>query len=672
MDDQNLKRMELLTKAQSGDAEAASTLYTLCYGDLYFYASQVIGNSAQAEAVTTETLVKMCSQKSAPNNAAQFTPWMMYFCHLVCRKYIPASTTPADLGGMLENESVFAVTDGSGILSEQIRSQMTVAIKTMPVEERAVMTLVYYESLPIEQVAMICGWKPQVAEAYRSSAIRTLKAIVQQNSKAVTTMPQNISMKPTIICVMAAIQKENKFAGVLTSYQDFCTSLHIAPSAAVLDQFTEKKPAAVAAPVVFNEAVYKKESFADRVKYWPKAVKVCIIVFLLAGVATGAVFGLKAFKPELFEPNGGVETSEPQSVIEDPLQNAASVTKKTKATYATDENGNEIHPTIKVAKKTTKYAVGAKRSTQTSKRNANGGRVITAVQKTTTKGVTRPKDTTATRNQAKETNPTNRVIVQTRAPQETQRKKVTTATNQTAYRPAAATTAAGSVKSQGKEKGFSYSILSNGTAHITGYDGSGAVSIPSTLGGKSVSAIGENAFKGKTNITSVSIPSSVSVISANAFKGCSGLTSVSMGNGVLIIETYAFANCTALKTVTWSSHLTNIRSGAFSGCSSLQSGTLPNSITSIENSAFKNCRSLVNVKTPSRLRNIENNTFYGCNSLKSVELYNSLVYIGGGAFYGCSALTTIYFHGTAQDWLNIPNESEATNKVLDKATIVYR
>ena len=89
-----------------------------------------------------------------------------------------------------------------------------------------------------------------------------------------------------------------------------------------------------------------------------------------------------------------------------------------------------------------------------------------------------------------------------------------------------------------------YSVSSSGTA-VTPKP-TGALTIPSKLGGKKVDTIGSYAFKGCTGITSVTIPSSVKTIKAYAFDGCTGLTSVSIPRTVTAIEDYAFIRCSNL------------------------------------------------------------------------------------------------------------------------------
>lgn len=102
-----------------------------------------------------------------------------------------------------------------------------------------------------------------------------------------------------------------------------------------------------------------------------------------------------------------------------------------------------------------------------------------------------------------------------------------------------------------------------------------------------VTSIGNSAFEGCVDVTSVSIPSSVTSIGNAAFWQCSSLESVYIPEGV-----------------------TTIGEGAFHNCFNLVSVVLPSSVTSIGNSAFSNCNNLSQVI--SRIQNpfsINNNVF---------------------------------------------------------------
>lgn len=104
---------------------------------------------------------------------------------------------------------------------------------------------------------------------------------------------------------------------------------------------------------------------------------------------------------------------------------------------------------------------------------------------------------------------------------------------------------------------------------LNGYSGSGGkVSIPSTLNGQAVTAIGAGAFEG-ADITSVSVPSGVTKIGQMSFSDCSSLSSVSLPSTLTSIGDCAFDGCSSLKSVTIPDSVTNIGDDAFDGCDNL-------------------------------------------------------------------------------------------------------
>lgn len=127
------------------------------------------------------------------------------------------------------------------------------------------------------------------------------------------------------------------------------------------------------------------------------------------------------------------------------------------------------------------------------------------------------------------------------------------------------------------------------------------------------------------------IPSdgSVTAIGENAFKGCDALSSVAVPDGVVSIGAYAFANCANLKEVILSESVESIYDWAFYNCSGLESIILPDSLTYLGYNVFNNCSSLSELTIGTGLKN----------------LY--------GAFYDCNALEKVYYYGTIDEWCNI-------------------
>ena len=114
---------------------------------------------------------------------------------------------------------------------------------------------------------------------------------------------------------------------------------------------------------------------------------------------------------------------------------------------------------------------------------------------------------------------------------------------------------------------------------ITGYNGTYTmVDIPETIGGEPVTAIGDRAFFGKSNIISISIPSSVTTIGASAFQSCDGLTSIAIPSSVTSIGDYAFYGCYTLENINLPSSLTVIGSYIFSN-SGVKDIIIPSSVS---------------------------------------------------------------------------------------------
>ncbi|KAB2653639.1 MAG: leucine-rich repeat domain-containing protein, partial [Verrucomicrobia bacterium] len=77
----------------------------------------------------------------------------------------------------------------------------------------------------------------------------------------------------------------------------------------------------------------------------------------------------------------------------------------------------------------------------------------------------------------------------------------------------------------------------------------GDLIIPSTINGLPVTSIGDSAFYGSYELTSITIPNSITSIGEAAFYGCSGLTSITIPSGVTFIGSEAFMWCDGLTGV---------------------------------------------------------------------------------------------------------------------------
>ena len=180
--------------------------------------------------------------------------------------------------------------------------------------------------------------------------------------------------------------------------------------------------------------------------------------------------------------------------------------------------------------------------------------------------------------------------------------------------------------------------------------------------GDNIVSIADNAFRGCSGITSITIPNSVMSIGDHAFYNCSNLTSVTLGNNVTNIAESAFSHCSSLTSITIPESVTNIGDFAFSGCKGLTAITIPNSVTNIGGSAFSGCKGLTAITIPNSVTSIGGSAFSGCSDLTSVTIGNSVTSIGSDAFYGCSGLTKAEF-ASIESLCNIKFHGEASNPI---------
>jgi len=157
----------------------------------------------------------------------------------------------------------------------------------------------------------------------------------------------------------------------------------------------------------------------------------------------------------------------------------------------------------------------------------------------------------------------------------------------------------------------------------------------------SATSIGESAFFGCEQLSSVDIPTGIDSIGRSAFSSCQGLVSLNISEGVSHIGEFAFNECTNLASVSIPASMRIIGQNAFTSCYNLSALTILDGVTSIEEGAFESCSTLSSVVLPSSVTSISNNTFYGCLNLTSVIIPSSVTSIGSQAFRSCENLSVV-------------------------------
>ena len=207
---------------------------------------------------------------------------------------------------------------------------------------------------------------------------------------------------------------------------------------------------------------------------------------------------------------------------------------------------------------------------------------------------------------------------------------------------------------------YTVSVNDTGVTIESYSGGEESVSIPETINGDTVTAIGASAFKDNTQLVSVTIPDTVTSIGASAFSGCTALTSVTVPDTVTSIGISAFEGCFSLESIELPG--CDIGAYAFINCSLLSEITFTGDITSLGRYAFSNTAwyiaqddgavyigsALYTYKSQDETDvsiTIEDGTtviaayaFYNCSEISYVFIPDSVVTIGAYAFADCDEL----------------------------------
>ena len=191
----------------------------------------------------------------------------------------------------------------------------------------------------------------------------------------------------------------------------------------------------------------------------------------------------------------------------------------------------------------------------------------------------------------------------------------------------------------------------------------GAITIPTTANGYNVVSIGQDAFSGCSQITSVVVPEGVSEIKGGAFGLCGNLQAISLPTTLRIMGDVVFEGCGSLDDVVIPPGIESIPWGLFMDCRGLSKFEIPNTVTTIGCYAFENCDNLKTVIIPNSVKSIGGMSFRG--GLETVYSYIEDPFeIEDGTFYGWGDHTdaTLYVPaGTIDKYRNTPHWDQFLN-----------
>ncbi len=233
------------------------------------------------------------------------------------------------------------------------------------------------------------------------------------------------------------------------------------------------------------------------------------------------------------------------------------------------------------------------------------------------------------------------------------------------------------VKKKSVVYGFADSVIpDDGSVNAIAANAFSGIDLTAAIIPDGVKTIGANAFKGCTNLKSLTLPDTVKSIGPSAFKYCKALESIKIPQKVTSLGTEAFAECTALTEINFDSESDDLSvNSAFDGAGKNSSGVVLNIGANVkripdsfmmaqgdeniphvvrvdfaENSvcecvgsfAFWSCNMLKSVNLPQNIKEIKRDAFHGCSALEHIDIPENTTALGAYAFCKCENLKDIY------------------------------
>lgn len=216
----------------------------------------------------------------------------------------------------------------------------------------------------------------------------------------------------------------------------------------------------------------------------------------------------------------------------------------------------------------------------------------------------------------------------------------------------------GGMSASATESGtFSYTVLEDGTAQITGYSGTDSVlEIPSEIDGYTVTCI-QSVTASSLTAKTIVLPASIVAVGETdlpAFYSCTTVENFVVAednpafcalDGVLYnkaqTKIVSYPKGRVQNSYTVPAGVTSIGNGAFWFAETLTNLTLPDTLVEIEPDGIRGCSGLTELKLPESLRIIGGSSFQMCKNLKSLEIPQGVTEIGFGVFWGYYAMERV-------------------------------
>lgn len=173
--------LDLIRRMQAGDDDAVRDLYARYGQRLYAYALRLTNDPATAEDVVQTTLVTAWQTVRKFRGEGRLIAWLLGIVHHTAMKSLRHIHQPLD--AMEDTVSGNQPTPEDQAEVDETKRWVRQGLNSLSVEHRAVLELVFYQGLSLDEVAKVCNCPLGTVKSRLSYARQHLRGILSRTEE---------------------------------------------------------------------------------------------------------------------------------------------------------------------------------------------------------------------------------------------------------------------------------------------------------------------------------------------------------------------------------------------------------------------------------------------------------------------------------------------------------
>ena len=222
------KLIDLVQRAQKGDAEATEALFTAFYNDVYYFALKTVKDSDVAGDITQDAFIDIIRNIGSLQEPAAFVTWMKRITYNRCTRYFSRNKevlVEEDEDGNSIFDTLADESEGSipseVLEQEEFRKTILSMIDQLTEEQRSAVMMFYFDDLNVAQIAEIQGVSAGTVKSRLNYARKAIKKSVEDYEKKHDIKLHSFSLLPLLMLFFGKeAMDEDKAAAIRAAVGD--------------------------------------------------------------------------------------------------------------------------------------------------------------------------------------------------------------------------------------------------------------------------------------------------------------------------------------------------------------------------------------------------------------------------------------------------------------------